>query len=444
MSDSPNGINPKNNSGDEKDKPELLTSRTGRTISVYGLVERIIEEFELEHGEGQSDAMKASTNDLERRKLVRDIAEYIFGIESVQLSPHEQAQMIAMANSELFGYGPLDTLFADETVSTISLEGSRKIGVRYGPGQDLKIIDPIFDDTPHMQRIVQRLLHHTGTKSVENVPIIEAGLTIKGRRISLSVATPPFVPETAVDIRVHPSQAPTLDDWIEKGILNQKTRTLLEAIMKSEHGLIIVGDTESGKTTLLSMLIQNLDGNGLVTVERASELILPDNAKRLTTKWAMDDEAGISFGEQIKVASEAQAKNLVIDEIRNDEPEAIAPLLTNENVPRQVWSFRGTSEVKRLTSALGMLARMADGTQSEHMVYQLYKRLPFIVVIKRRKDKLQLKAIAEWQFSEDIENQNDFIYANYVSLMEVEWGDCELTGKRPRLTLDLPDDFWEK
>lgn len=444
MSDSPNGINHEDDSDEEAHEPELISSRTGRTISVYGLVERIIEEFELEHGEGESDAIKASSSDLERRKLIRDIAEYIFGVESVRLSPHEQAQMIAMANAEIFGYGPLDTLFADESVSTISLEGSRKIGVRYGPGQDLKIIDPVFDDTPHMQRIIQRLLSHAGTELNVNVPIIEAGLTIKERRVSLSVAVPPFAPEMAVDIRVHPSQAPTIDDWIEKGILNQKTGILLEAIIKSEHGLIIVGDTESGKTTLLSMLVQNLSGDGLVTVERASELILPDGAERLTTKWAKGEETGLSFGEQIRVAIDKQAENLVIDEIRNDEPEAIAPLLTNDNVPRQIWSFRGTSEVKRLTSALGMLARMADSTQPEHMVYQLYKRLPFIVVIKRRKGKLQLRAIAEWQLPDDANASDDFVYANYVPLMEVEWDDCELTSKRPGLALDLPDDFWEK
>lgn len=443
MSDNPNGINPEE-INEEEHEPELLTSRTGRTISVYGLVERIIEEFKLEHGEDESDALKASTTEVERRKLVRDIAEYIFGIESVRLSPHEQARMIAMANAEIFSYGPLDVLFADETISTISIEGTKKIGVRYGPGQDLKIIEPIFDDTPHMQRVIQRLLRDAGAELSQDVPIIEAGLIVNGRRVSLSVATPPLVPEVAVDIRAHPSQAPTFDDWLEAAILNQKTRRLLEAIIKSKHGLMIVGDTESGKTTLLSMLLQHLNGKGLVTVERASELILPEDAEQLSTKWTIGDEAGISFGEQIQIALEKNPETLVIDEIRNDEPQAIAPLLSNENAPRQIWSFRGTSESKRLTSALGMLARMADGTQAEQMVYQLYKRLPFVVIIKRRKGKLQIREVAEWQFPGDTDNNDDFIYADYVPLMQVEWDDCEVSGKLPHLTLDLPEDFWNK
>jgi len=442
MSDSPNGINPEQDAEENEREPELLTSRTGRTISVSGLVERIVQEFDLEHGEGESDAIKASTSDVDRRKLVRDIAEYIFGVESVQLSLQEQARIIAKANAEIFGYGPLDPLFEDETVSTITLEGARKIGVRYAPAGELQALDPVFDDTPHMQRVIKRLLHHAGAALHDDIPIIETGLTINGRRVSLSVASPPFVPEMAVDIRVHPSQAPTLDEWVEKEILNEKNRQLLEAIVQSQHGFIIVGDTESGKTTLLSMLLENLNGQALVSVERASELILPDSAERLSTKWAVDDDAGVTFGEQIKNALEKDAKTIVIDEIRNDEPEAIAPLLSNEDVPRQIWSFRGASESKRLASSLGMLARMSDGTQAEFMVNQMYQRLPFMVIIKRRKGKLQVREVAEWQFSDNPDEE--VAYTDYVSLMQIEWEGCEVTGKRPQHSLDLPEMFWDK
>src|SRR5690606_29282941 len=134
---------------------------------------------------------------------------------------------------------------------------------------------------------------------------------------------------------------------------------------------------------------------GLTSVERTSELILPEGAERLSTQWAVGDKSGITFGEQIQAALDKNPKILVIDEVRNDEPASIAPLLSNESVPRQIWSFRGASESKRLTSALGILARMADSTQSEIMVRQLYQRLPFLIIIKRRKGKLQIREVAE-------------------------------------------------
>ncbi|MEO1288034.1 MAG: ATPase, T2SS/T4P/T4SS family [Chloroflexota bacterium] len=431
--------NQNHTSHDDEDnqQPKLMKSFVGRTISVFGLVERIVKEFELEHGEGQSDAIKSATTDVERRQMLLDVAEYIFGVESLRLNPQEQAQVIGLAYGELFGYGPLDIFFEDERVTTISLEGASKINVRYGAGKDFTTHEPIFEDTPHMRRIIQRILRHAGAELRDDVPIIETGLTINTRRVSISVVAPPFAPEMAVDIRVHPTELPTANDWIEADILNEKTYVLLQAIMQSNHGLVIVGDTKSGKTTLTSILLQEIDGQDLISVERASELVLPEGATRLATQWATNNNESKTFGEQIQVAIESNPKTLVIDEIRNDEPEAIAPLLTADNAPRQIWSFRGASEAKRIASSFGILARMADSSQPEYMVSQLQKRLPFVVIIKRRKGTLEVRGIAEWQFSDDAD------YANFVSLMRVEWEGCEPTGKLPQHELDLPDNFWE-
>lgn len=437
MSEEKNGIQ---HDDENEPSPEFIPSRPGRMVSLQGLIERIIEQFELEHGEGESKAIRATSTEVERRSMIRQIAEYIFGIESVQLSPKEQARVIAMANAEVFGYGPLDPLFTDERVSTISIEGSQKIAVRYGPAEELQAHDTIFENTPHMRRVIQRLLRHAGAELRPEHAIIEAGLEIEGRRVSISVASPPFVPELAADIRVHPKTLPTFEQWQAAGYINAKARTLLEAIAQSEHGFMIVGDTESGKTTLLSMLLQGISGEGMVAVERAGELTLPENAVSLQPVWPKEDVESLSFGEQIMNAIERAAKTIVLDEIRADEPETIAPLLNRDNLPRQIWSFRGADDANRIRAALGILARMADSTQPEAMIYNLQDRLPFLILIKRRRGKLQVREIAEWQFP--IQTGDDFVYADYVPLMQMGWEDCEVTGKRPKHSLNLPEEFW--
>jgi Flp pilus assembly CpaF family ATPase len=444
MTDEFNGLSNDKSSEEEEEEraPEFVPSRPGRLVSVYGLVERIIEQFNLEHGEDEIKTVKQSSNNTERRKMIRDIADYVFGVEGAQLSLHEQARIIALALAEIFGYGPLDKFFADETVSTITLEGTQKISLRYGGGQELEPIEPIFENTQHLRRIISRLLKNAGAQLRDDVAIIEVGLIIEGRRVSVSVVSPPFVPELSADIRVHPKELPTLASLIESGFMNETAKTLLQAIMRSEQGVIIIGDTESGKTTLLSILLQDTSGEGLVTVERAGELALPENAEQLVPIWPVDDDLGTTFGESILAALRKEPKLLILDEVRTDEPESIAPLLIHEDVPRQIWSFRGASDARRITSALGILARLADRTQPEHMVFNLYQRLPFMVIVKRRKGYLQLREIAEWQFPEGYENADDFVYADYVPLLEMVWDECKLTGKYPRHGLDLPADFW--
>lgn len=429
---------------DEEHPPELVPSRPGRMVSIKGLVERVIQEFLIEHGENESAAIKAAQAEYERRKLVRDIAEYVFGVESVHLELTEKSSIIGKAYSEIFGYGPLDALFAQEDVTTIVLEGASKLSIRYQPGTDLVPQEEVFEDTPHMKKTVARLLRDAGAQLREDVAIVEAGLSVGQRRVSISVAIPPYVPELAVDIRVHPEQTPTLDDLVSQGIMDDTARRFLEAIISSQHGFMVIGDTESGKTTLMSIIAQELpESQKIVAVERAGEMTLPESAMSLVERWPVDEFAGITFGERIQEALEQSPDVLILDEIRADEPETIAPLLNEPDMPRQIWSFRGTSAANRTRSALGMLARMADRSQPEAMVFNLSERLPFMVMLKRRKGYLQLKEIAEWQFPEGYQEVNDFVYADYVSLLEVGADGSMLTGHRPHHDLDLEETFWE-
>jgi hypothetical protein len=212
---------------------------------------------------------------------------------------------------------------------------------------------------------------------------------------------------------------------------------LLRALAVSPHGVVIVGDTESGKTTLLSILAHLLPGGTtLVSVERAGELRLPEGARRLVVHWPLGEQPGVSFGQQISAALAQNPASILLDEVRADEPEAIAPLLMKENAPRQIWTFRGPADNQRLRSALGMVARRSNPAQSEVMVRALYDRLPFIVTLKRTRGALRLRSIAEWQYPAGAE------YPDYVLLMETGWDGLQLTGKRPAQPLDLPADFW--
>ena len=148
-------------------------------------------------------------------------------------------------------------------------------------------------------------------------------------------------------------------------------------------------------------------------------------------RWPVGDTPGASFGDQIFAGAWRTIPScLLLDEVRSDEPEAIAPLLELENPPRQIWVVRGAPHHKRLQSALGMLARRADMAQGEALVHALYERLPFIVTVARIREQLQLFSIAEWQ------SRIDSDYPDYVMLMRYEEGRAQLTGTPPARWLD--------
>ncbi len=153
-------------------------------------------------------------------------------------------------------------------------------------------------------------------------------------------------------------------------------------------------------------------------------------------QWPTDEAAGKSFANLITEAVLEQPRCLLLDEVRADEPDTVMPLLTMSNPPRLLWTFRGQAEPKRLSAALGMLARRS-ADQSEQTLHALYQRLPFVIALRRRSGRLFVSRISEWQAAPD---------AMSFSLVEIMSHDGEqltLTGHLPLAQLDLPAEFWK-
>jgi len=421
---------------DKGREPQLVPGRMGRRmVSLAALLERIVAAFVDEHG-ADSPALLEADTETKRLKLLLGTVDYVLAVESITFTSEEKADLMRRAYAELFTYGPLDVLLKDERVTTILLEGSDKAAVRYGHG-DLTALAPIFEDEAHLRQVMRRLLLDAGTDFRPEQSLIEVGLRVDERPICVNLALPPVTFQLTADIRVHPKQLPTLEELTAAGMMNAESAQLIKAIAQSSHGLVIVGESESGKTTLLGVLAALIPkSDNMVAVERAGELQLSEGITRLVEYWGYGEKPPVSFGEQIGKALKQNPSVILLDEVRADEPQAFTPLLTAENAPRQLWAFRGTADSKRLASGLSMVARRGDPTHSEALVRSLYERLPFIITLRRTKERLQVRGIAEWQFRADSE------YPDFVELMSPGWEGMEFTGKRPSHPLDLPDNFW--
>ncbi|MFQ3646093.1 MAG: ATPase, T2SS/T4P/T4SS family [Anaerolineae bacterium] len=418
-------------SGDEPALPlsNLLPTSTGHIVSTKGLLERIVEQVRAEF----DDARLMAASPTEQRTLIRDVAQYVISVENVVLTTTEQARLIQQAASELLGYGVLDPLLQDESITTVLIDGLDGVAVRRGPGSELEALPTVFDDHGHLRRVVDRLLLNANVRPTQQLPIVETGLTLYGRRASLNVALPPFVPQVRVDIRLHGREARSFDDWVRLGIISPRAVTLLQHLAESSYGLMVVGDTESGKTTLLNMLGRSLTTSWGV-VERAPELHVEPSVPRLTVHYADNAVEARTLAQRVHEALAMNLETLLLDEVRADEPEAIAPLLL-EPAPRQIWSFRGTAEPKRMKAALTILVQRATGARYEEALSALFERLPFVVMLKRRRSGLRLVEIAEWQ------QQGDSVVL--VSLLRGEGDDHVPTGLAPMRELPLPAMFWK-
>jgi pilus assembly protein CpaF len=281
-------------------------------------------------------------------------------------------------------------------------------------------------------------VRHAGAELRPDIPVMEVGLLVGERPVNVNVAVPPYVNEISADIRVHPAVPPTLADFVAQGYMDERAATFLYTLARSEHGVLVVGDTESGKTTLLGALAQAMPEHTRTTalVERSAVLRLPGQAARYAVRWPQGEDQGQTFAECIQEAVGSRPKLLMLDEIRGEDAEALMPLLGDDAPQRQIWAFRGSPEARRIRSALGMLARMADRAAPEAAVYAVHERLPFVVILKRRRGDIRLIELGEWVWSVGSSSPD------YASFLEMSWDEPRWTGRKPARALNLPPDFW--
>lgn len=91
------------------------------------------------------------------------------------------------------------------------------------------------------------------TVTVEN-PILECELPICGSRFEALV--PPIVSQASFTIRKKAKSVFTLSNYVDKEIITQAQKELLEEMTKTHKNILIAGGTGSGKTTLTNAIIE--------------------------------------------------------------------------------------------------------------------------------------------------------------------------------------------
>lgn len=418
----------------------IVPGRSGRpSYSLEALSELIAVQFAAETA-SREDLLLELATPAERRALLNEIADYVLAVEAITLAPADRRRLIDIAYRNLFGFGPLDDLLHDETITEITVEGPAAIHVRHGAGP-LEPVSAAFDDAEHLGALLQRVLAGAGRRL--SGPFLETGVLLHGRPVRLSVIGPPVRTDYSLVLRLHPQRPLSLQDLQARQVLPAEGVALLHAILADGHGLLIVGDVGLGKTTLAGALMAELatlgDPAQIAIVERAAELHLPPGAIRHTPTSGTPGE---EFAAAIAAAAAMRPAWLVIDELRGagapEEAAAMWDALTLAAPPRYVWVFRGARQPDRLRSALSILIRQAAPTVPETVLCAaLQERLPFVVTLRRAARGPRLAGIAAWQ--------RDPAMPDVLALrpLLVEAGDgWSITGQRPPLPLDLPESFW--
>lgn len=353
-----------------------------RQITIGALREKIETQFNAEMPPDVANRLPIA----DREEKLREVTDYILETESVRLTRSEKGALIQDVYADLFTFGALDSYLAEDSITEITLDGYARLFTRHGQNAPQSALSE-FESNDQYRKIINRALSQTGRSLDDGDVFIEAGANLLGRPARLTVALPPISPQLHTEIRLHPTTPITLDDLLASGYLSQTALDFIEMAITDGRGLMIAGDVNTGKTTLVQALLDKLPG-GSAVVERAAEMTIPPGFERFS---------GRDFVTGIDDAVLLSPPWLVLDEVRFDEAAALWTILKEPPASKLLWALRGAIRADRLFASFSMSIRRAEPTVEESaIVTALVERLPCVILCGRREGSISVVSVGQW------------------------------------------------
>jgi pilus assembly protein CpaF len=219
----------------------------------------------------QLDPSMDVTRTAEVRKTIEDLYESILNEENLVLSRAEKKRLFDQIVAEILGFGPLESLLQDETLTEIMVNGAKNIYIeRKGKLQRVPVT---FESDDHLMRIIDRIVAPLGRRIDESSPYVDARLP-DGSRVN-AVIPPISLVGPVLTIRKFSKKPITVEQYIQLGAITPEAMEFLKACVIARLNVVISGGTGSGKTTFLNILSGFIPADErIVTIEIAAELQL--------------------------------------------------------------------------------------------------------------------------------------------------------------------------
>lgn len=277
--------------------------------------ERAAEELFARIGTRLNDA---SLTEEQLHILARaELADIVAG-EQLALSTAERNRLIDDIGADVLGYGPLEPLLGDPSVSEIMVNRFDQLYVERN-GR-LTATHHRFTGEPQLRRVIERIVARVGRRIDESSPLVDARLE-DGSRVN-AIIPPLAVNGSSLTIRKFAGTPFTSDDLIRFGTLTPEAATVLDAAVRAKMNILVSGGTGTGKTTLLNVLSAFIPSDErIITIEDAVELQLQqDHVVRLESRPPNIEGRGeITIRDLVRNSLRMRPDRIVVGEVRGAE-----------------------------------------------------------------------------------------------------------------------------
>ena len=291
--------------------------------------------------------------ELTDERALEQIEAAVLGAQSTKDCTHEEKGRLIL---RLFFHLRRDLDFLtpyaeDPQVTEIMVNGPDLVFVERGG--DMIQLKETFDSTDQLEQLIRRIAAGVHREINEANPILDARLE-DGSRVS-AIYKNIALNGPILTIRRFPETHLSMDDLIRWETITEEAAEFLKELVRSGYNIFLSGRTNSGKTTMLSVLMGYIPPEErLIVIEDSAELQVEDrgrNVVRMETRSANVQGRGqVTIGDLIRASLRMRPDRIIVGEVRGGEVvEMIGAMQTGHD---------GSLSTGHGNSPAGMLRRM--------------------------------------------------------------------------------------
>jgi len=237
---------------------------------------------------------------------------------SLPLSRYEADRLAEELVDELVGFGPLESLLRDASVTEIMVNGPNRIF--YERDGVIQRSELRFVDDNHVFRVIQRILAPIGRRLDESSPMVDARMP-DGSRVN-AIIPPIALDGPSISIRKFRRDLLKANDLVTYRSVSEDMLTFIRKAVGQRANILVSGGTGTGKTTFLNVLSSFINHHErIVTIEDTAELQLNnDHVVRLETRPPNAEGFGeVSARDLIRNALRMRPDRIIVGEVRSYE-----------------------------------------------------------------------------------------------------------------------------
>lgn len=393
-------------------------------------------------------------SDEQQRELIKQFVEsqLLNTFKSVPLSKFEKDKMIREIIQEAKGYGPLDPLLEDPTISDILVNGANNVFVE--KGGKLYRTSVTFKDNQHLRNIIERIVSKVGRRIDEKSPMVDARLT-DGSRVN-AIIPPLALDGPSLSIRKFKQDAGDLDSLLRWNSLSKEMAETISIAVKARLNVVISGGTGAGKTTLLNSLSAQIPNDErIITIEDSAELALQqDHIVRLETRPANIEGTGqIGARDLVINALRMRPDRIIVGECRGAEALDMLQAM-NTGHDGSLTTLHANSPRDALSRLETMSMYSGIELPEKNIKSQIASAVDMVIQVSRLQDgSRKITAVSEITGMEGnvISMQDIFVFEQTAFENSKVIGQHVSTGIRPKFVekikgqnLSIPSEYFAK